>query len=303
MKQNPGIFNDVIGPIMRGPSSSHTAASWRAAKMSMDILNEPLKKAIVDFDKDGAWAPNYRAQGTTLGIDGGLLGLEMADDRMKHTEQVALERGISINYEVNAFKTNHVNTVRLKLEGIHGNIIEILAASLGGGSVEIQEVNGFKVKICGDYYELLLFNNLNNPYPENIDSIFPLNKSIVVSVNGDKQLINIKLSKEITEEALNQLKDNIVLDTLIVVNPVLPVISGNEKELPFSSIASLLEYAEKEDLDLGAIGLMYEAYQSGLSEAVVIDKMINLVEIIENSIQTGLAGTVYEDRILPQQSH
>ena len=54
MEKRPGIFNDVIGPIMRGPSSSHTAASWRAAKICMDILNEPLKKAIIDFDKDGA---------------------------------------------------------------------------------------------------------------------------------------------------------------------------------------------------------------------------------------------------------
>jgi len=303
MNQKPGIFNDVIGPIMRGPSSSHTAASWRAAKMSMDILNEPLKKAIVDFDKDGAWAPNYRAQGTTLGIDGGLLGLEMADDRMKHTEQVALERGISINYEVNSFKTNHVNTVRLKLEGIHGNIIQVLAASLGGGSVEIQEVNGFKVKLCGDFYELLLFNNVNDPYPENLESFFPLNKSIVESINDDKRLINVKFSKEISDEELQQFKDTTVLDSLIVVNPVLPVISGNETELPFSSIASLLEYAEKENLNLAAIGLMYETYQSGLPEEVVIDKMKNLVNIIENSIKTGLAGTVYEDRILPQQSH
>ena len=141
MTKLPGIFNDVIGPIMRGPSSSHTAASWRIAKMSMDILNEPLKKAIVDFDINGAWAPNYREQGTTLGIDGGLLGLDMADDRMKQTEKVASERGISINYEVNSFKTNHVNTVRLKLEGIQGNNIQVLAASLGGGSFEIQEVD------------------------------------------------------------------------------------------------------------------------------------------------------------------
>ena len=60
MAKLPGIFNDVIGPIMRGPSSSHTAASWRIAKMSMDILNEPLKKALVDFDINGAWASNYR---------------------------------------------------------------------------------------------------------------------------------------------------------------------------------------------------------------------------------------------------
>ena len=303
MAKLPGIFNDVIGPVMRGPSSSHTAASWRAAKMSMDILNEPLKKAIVDFDKDGAWAPNYREQGTTVGIDGGLLGLDMADDRMKHTEKVAQEMGISINYEINSFKTNHVNTVRLNLEGINGNKIEVLAASLGGGSVEIREVDGFKVSLCGDFYELLLFNKKSDPFPENLEAFFPLNKSIIESFNNDKRLINIKLSKEISDETLNTLKDVTVLDELIVVNPVLPVISGNEKELPFSSIASLLEYAQNENLDLAAIGLIYETYQSGLDESQVIDKMKHIVGIIENSIDTGLAGTVYDDRILPQQSH
>ncbi len=52
----PKIFNDVIGPVMRGPSRSHTAATWRIARVCLDILNEPLKEAIVEFDKDGVWA-------------------------------------------------------------------------------------------------------------------------------------------------------------------------------------------------------------------------------------------------------
>ena len=303
MAKLPGIFNDVIGPIMRGPSSSHTAASWRAAKMGIDILNEPLKKAIIDFDKDGAWAPNYREQGTTLGIDGGLLGLDMADDMMKHTEKVAQEMGISISYEINSFKTNHVNSFRLKLEGVHGNKTKVLAASLGGGSVEIREINGFEVKLCGDFYELLVFNKKSDPFPENLTSIFPSNKSVNESFNNDERLINIKFSKEISDEELQQLETTCVIDKLIIVNPVLPVISGNEKELPFSSVASLLEYAEKENIDLATIGLMYETYQSGLEEDAVIAKMKHLVKIIEDSINTGLAGTVYEDRILPQQSH
>src|SRR5210317_1669430 len=137
MKKSPSIFNDVIGPVMRGPSSSHTAASWRIAKMCLEMLQEPLKKAVIDFDENGAWAPNYREQGTTLGIDGGLLGLDMTDHLMKQTERVAAERDISIAYEVNSFKTNHVNTVRLNLTGINGKNIIALAASLGGGAFEI----------------------------------------------------------------------------------------------------------------------------------------------------------------------
>ena len=83
MGKLPSIFNDVIGPVMRGPSSSHTAASWRIATICLEMLQEPLKSAVIDFDKNGAWAPNYREQGTTLGIDGGLLGLEMTDNLMK----------------------------------------------------------------------------------------------------------------------------------------------------------------------------------------------------------------------------
>lgn len=303
MKNKPGIFNDVIGPIMRGPSSSHTAASWRAAKISMDILNEPLKKAIIDFDKDGAWAPNYRGQGTTVGIEGGLLGIEMADDRIKSTEHIANERGISIQYEISTFKTKHVNTFRLFLEGIHGKNIKIVAVSLGGGSIEIQEVNGFEVHISGDSYELLLFNSSKDTFLADIKSMFPECKSIAESFNNDRRLIKMKFSKEVSEVTMGKLKDLISFDELIIIKPVLPIVAGNESELPFTSVASLLEFAEKDNLDLGALGLIYEQCQSGLKDSEVVDRMKNLVGIIENSIKKGLKGTTYEDRILPQQSH
>ncbi|HKK67880.1 MAG TPA: hypothetical protein VJ946_06695, partial [Bacteroidales bacterium] len=68
MKILPSIFNDVTGPVMRGPSSSHTAASWRIARIALELLNHPLEKALIEFDRDGAWAPNYREQGTTMGM-------------------------------------------------------------------------------------------------------------------------------------------------------------------------------------------------------------------------------------------
>ncbi|WP_338356234.1 L-serine ammonia-lyase, iron-sulfur-dependent, subunit alpha [Yeosuana marina] len=303
MKNRPGIFNDVIGPIMRGPSSSHTAASWRAAKICIDILNEPLKKAIIDFDKDGAWAPNYREQGTTIGIEGGLLGLEMSDDQIKNTEQVAKEKGISIFYEINSYQTNHVNTFRLVLEGTHGKKTQVTAVSIGGGSFEIQEIDGFKVSINGGYYELLLIGIPKDILLQDIALLFSENKSISESFNDKKRLINIKSSKEISKDVIDKLKHTISFDELIIIKPVLPIVSGNESDLPFTSIQSLIEFAEKENLDLGAIGLLYEKNQSGLNDDEVINKMKNIVEIIEGGIKTGLEGTNYKDRILPQQSH
>jgi L-serine dehydratase len=303
MSNRPGIFNDVIGPVMRGPSSSHTAASWRAAKICLDILNEPLTKAIIDFDKDGAWAPNYKDQGTTIGIEGGLLRIEMSDDQIKHAEQIAKDKGIKISYEVNTFPTTHVNTFRLKLEGIHGKQTLVTAISIGGGSFEITDIDGFKVSINGGYYELLLTEVPKEVLSEDIASICSDSKSISESFNEKKRLINIKFSQEVSAALIAKLEQVISFGECIIIKPVLPVIAGNESALPFTTVESLLDFAEQENLDLGALGLLYEKHQSGLTDQEVVDKMKFVVSIIEDSIKTGLAGTYYEDRILPRQSH
>ena len=303
MENLPGIFNDVIGPVMRGPSSSHTAASWRISRCTMDMLNEPLKKAVISFDRDGAWAPNYREQGTTIGIEGGLLGFEMTDDRMKHTEQIAKDRGIDIEYEINSFPTRHVNTVKLILEGFNGRNIEVLAASLGGGSFEIQRMNGFDVKISGDYHELLIFSEHKDPQVGEIKAALPSWHSISLSSAADRTLINFKFSKPVDESHVLQVRSITNVDQVLLIDPVMPIVLGNESEFPFNSVQSLLSYSDQEALDLGSCGLLYEKAISGLSEKELNDRMKSLVDIIENSISTGLAGTEYDDRILPQQSH
>ncbi len=84
MTKFPSIYNDVIGPVMRGPSSSHTAASWRVARMAVQILSDELKTAQIEIDRDGAWVTNYEDQGTVLGMNGGLLENDMDDDAMKN---------------------------------------------------------------------------------------------------------------------------------------------------------------------------------------------------------------------------
>ena len=130
---------------MRGPSSSHTAASWRIARTAIDILNDRLTKALIELASDGAWAPNYREQGTCMGINGGLLGLDITDAEMKDTDTVARQQGIEIDYQVIQFPTNHANTVRLTLWGASQKKVQIVAVSLGGGSFQIQLINGFEV--------------------------------------------------------------------------------------------------------------------------------------------------------------
>ena len=297
------IFNDVIGPVMRGPSSSHTAASWRIARVCLDILNEPLKQAIIEFDKDGAWATNYLEQGTVMGINGGLLGLEITDHRMKNTRQIVEESGILIKYKISSFKTKHVNTIRISLEGRNGNKIRVIAISLGGGLFEIYQLNDFEINIRGDYFELLILTKYTQRIPHNIKMIIPFDGTLIHSSDKNSSLINLKYSKEIPDETIRQLTLDPNIEKVMVINPILPIISGNHIEVPFTTIQSLLEYADRENHSLGDIGLIYEKCLSGLPENVLLDKMANIIRIIENSIKAGLAGTLYDNRILPQQSH
>jgi L-serine dehydratase len=303
MNTNISIFNDVIGPVMRGPSSSHTAASWRIARVCLNILNKPLKKAVIEFDEKGAWAANYREQGTIMGINGGLLDLDIIDNKMKYTESLAKEMGMDIRYEITSFPTKHTNTVRLTLEGKKGKKVQFVAASIGGGAFEIQQIDNFQVNIRGDYFEILIWCNNNGSIPGEIKKISSQNTLVFQSSDKNNMLINLKSSKEIPHEMIEQLKQNSVIKEIIVINPILPTVSGNENELPFNNIDSFLEYAEKNKLDLGYVGLIYEESRSGLPQKTLINKMKNIISTIEDSIKTGLKGTTFKDRILHQQSH
>ena len=82
MSQPPSIFNDVIGPVMRGPSSSHSAAANRIGRLARDLVGEPLREVIVRYDPNGSLVTTHRDQGTDLGLYSGLLGWPPEDERL-----------------------------------------------------------------------------------------------------------------------------------------------------------------------------------------------------------------------------
>ncbi|MGE5348205.1 MAG: L-serine ammonia-lyase, iron-sulfur-dependent, subunit alpha [Actinomycetota bacterium] len=303
MKKLPGIFNDVIGPVMRGPSSSHTAASWRIGRIALDILKEPLKHALIEFDRDGAWAPNYREQGTTMGFDGGLSGLEITDERMKSADSFALQKGIVIEYRVSSFPADHPNTARITLRGMSGKTEQIIAVSLGGGSFEIRSVNGFPVRLNGELYGLMIFSTGNPDYRDELKTRIPPGVDFSVDQLGDRIKYEFKSPYPFPPDLMSHLQDHPVLHDIAVINPVMPVIAGRETEMPFSSISSLMDYAREKDADLGDLGLIYEKCLSGYSGKDLNARMKEIINIIHKSIDNGLKGTQYGDRILPQQTH
>lgn len=303
MNRLPGIFNDVIGPVMRGPSSSHTAASWRIARTALDMLSDPLEKALIEFDRDGAWAPNYREQGTTMGIDGGLLGLDITDERMKETEHLAKQQGITIEYLVSSFPTDHANTVRLTLYSRSKKKVQIVAVSLGGGSFQIRSVNGFQVKMDGDLYGIIFFIKGKPDISEELKSINPHGVEFSSEQIADLIKYEFKSSQTFSPEFESRLRNHPLIGDLSVIHPIMPVIAGRQTEMPFTTLQSMMEYANQTGADLGKLGLIYEKCISGMADHEIKQKMSEIARIIHNSIETGLNGTEYTDRILGQQSH
>lgn len=147
---------DIIGPVMIGPSSSHTAGAARIGKAARNLFGkEPTWAKIYLYE---SFAKTYKGHGTDFALVGGILGFETDDLRMSHALDIAKEKNIDIQFIEDSAKVDHPNTARL-LIGDNENSIELTGVSIGGGKVEIIELNGFKLRLSGNHPALLIMHN------------------------------------------------------------------------------------------------------------------------------------------------
>ena len=140
VKLPPSIFNDVIGPIMRGPSSSHVAAAHRIGDLSRQIVREKLKEVIVEFAKNTSLATTYHSQGSDMGLVGGLLGINLTDDRIINALDLAKKYGVDVSFRIVDESAKHPNTYKMTVIGDEDEVVHFTAISVGGGMIEIQEI-------------------------------------------------------------------------------------------------------------------------------------------------------------------
>lgn len=145
MSQFKSVF-DIIGPVMVGPSSSHTAGAARIGKMARSIFHGPIEKAHIYLYE--SFAETYRGHGTDVALVGGLLGMDPDDQRLHESLFIAKEEGIQIQFIPLADKVPHPNTARLVLYEDNRKM-EITGISIGGGSARIVDVDGINVDIDG----------------------------------------------------------------------------------------------------------------------------------------------------------
>ncbi|MFX0015525.1 MAG: L-serine ammonia-lyase, iron-sulfur-dependent, subunit alpha [Promethearchaeota archaeon] len=299
VKNYPSIFNDVIGPIMRGPSSSHCAASVRIGNLARDMMGGTIKEILIEFDTKGALATTHESQGSDMGLFGGFLGWKAYDERLVDSVKAIKEAGIKISIEIKDIGAKHPNTYKLTLKNDQ-EIHEIVAISSGGGMIEIVKIDDFKVSMVGDYYETLIYTTdlgvLN--YLQSILS----NDEILIHRGMDSFLLEVKAQRFLGESTLQKIYSEFKTLNIIQLNPVLPVLSWKGMRVPFINYDEMLKYNENKNMDLWELAVHYESQRGNIPIEDVIKKMKHIVEIMGKSILRGIKGTHYKDRILDHQS-
>ena len=144
-----GIF-DIIGPVMIGPSSSHTAGAARIGKIAREILNdEPVSAEITLY---GSFATTGKGHGTDKALVAGLMGYAPDSGTIRDAITTAEERASSLDM-------GDPNVAEIKMKGKSGTMATVIGRSLGGGRVMITEIDGFPVEITGEEYTLLTNHN------------------------------------------------------------------------------------------------------------------------------------------------
>jgi len=296
----PSIFNDVVGPVMRGPSSSHSAASVRIARMARDLAGGQPDRVLVEFDTEGSLATTHDSQGSDMGLFGGLLGWEADDPRLGESARHLEEAGVELEIRVARLDDPHPNTYRLTLwRG--GDEHGLVAISTGGGMIEVTQIDGAPVCLRGDY-DVTLVELAGDPAAA--AATLAARPDVDEAAPAGDRMVAVQAAAFLDAEALDGALDSIgEVRRVRRMAAVLPVRSRAGMAVPFLHAGEMVETADPEGRPLSAFALEYECARGGIGEEEVMGQMRRILGIVRGGIREGLAGTEYEDRVLPRQSH
>ncbi|HXD78633.1 MAG TPA: L-serine ammonia-lyase, iron-sulfur-dependent, subunit alpha [Puia sp.] len=302
MQNYPSIFNDVIGPVMRGPSSSHCAASLRIGRLCRDLMDGQLSHILIEFDPNGSLATTHKSQGSDMGLFGGFLGWEAYDERLPRAEHFLELEGIKVEIEIHDIGADHPNTYKLTLSN-REECHRLTAISTGGGMIEVLEIDGNKVSMGGDSYETLIYCD----YPGNVIPF--LQRTIGYDeiswkdgADSGSGFVELKAQQFPDEGLTRELRELEEVKYVKKLSPVLPVLSRKDLHVPFITCEEMMAYNGERHLGLWELAVAYERERGNIPAGEVFEKMRSIVRIMKNAIQLGLRGTTYADRILGSQS-
>jgi L-serine dehydratase len=201
---------DIIGPIMVGPSSSHTAGAAKIGFTARQLLREEIQTA--DIFLHGSFLATGKGHGTDKALIAGLLGMKPDDERIPNSLKIADEKGIKYSFSEIELRNAHPNSVLLKLRGVNTRELEVIASSIGGGQIMINQIDGLEANICACYPTLIVHNVDQPGHVSEVTSMLG-HKSVNIATmqlyrdkRGGNAVMVIECDQEIPIEAIDWLK-------------------------------------------------------------------------------------------------
>lgn len=160
---------DILGPVMIGPSSSHTAGAARIGLITRALLGKNAVKAHIFLH--GSFAKTYKGHGTDKALVAGILGMKTDDERIRFSLDVAKKEGLEVEIETGELEDAHPNTAEITLTAADGHTVTLRGSSIGGGNIVVTRVNGMEVSLTGQHTTLIV---LHRDAPGTIASVTEL---------------------------------------------------------------------------------------------------------------------------------
>ena len=177
---------DILGPIMIGPSSSHTAGAQRIGKAMYNMIADKQLVAV-HFILHGSFHLTLHGHGTDRALVGGVLGMNAYDPQIKDSLQIAKERGIEVSFEGADLGDVHPNTVQVIAQTSDGKTTSLIGSSIGGANIEIIEINGTPAKFSGKYPAVVINHTDRLGIISHITSILAINQVNIVTVLNSRE--------------------------------------------------------------------------------------------------------------------
>ncbi len=202
---------DILGPVMVGPSSSHTAGAVRIGGMARRLLGEGTpKRARITLS--GSFAATGRGHGTDRALVAGLLGMRPDDERIASSLHLADEAGMAVTFENANLRGEHPNTARIELTGASGQTLCMTGSSLGGGRIMVVELNGLRVNFSGDLPTLIVQNEDQPGHVSDVASMLARKNVNIATLQlyrdhpGGNAVMVIEIDKAVPPEGIEWLR-------------------------------------------------------------------------------------------------
>jgi L-serine dehydratase len=215
---------DIVGPIMIGPSSSHTAGAARLGKIASIIAGEGIEK--VNFYLHGSFGKTYKGHGTDKALVAGILGMEPWDEELKQSFNIANEKKLTYSFVEEDLGDVHPNTVKFNIIKKNGKTVEVIGSSVGGGNIKIISVDGLNIDITGDYPTIII-NHIDNPgaifrvttllYSEHINIAF---LKVFRAGKGSKATMIIETDSNVSRQLIENIQNTEGILSVKYINPV-----------------------------------------------------------------------------------